>query len=281
VNQLATLEKYAKHDLLLISDSNTRVPPGYLHELAAMFEDPKVGCTNNPVSGAGHQSFAALLDNFHLASAIGAGQIGAKGSVGNDVVIGKSMALRREVVEKLGGFAALGNYLTEDYVIGVKVRSELGMTIGLARLPVFNVAVNRTMKSFWQRYLRWGIIQRTAVSLGTSLSQGLLNPIPWAILATLLSPSWTTVGMMVSAVLIKVMVDVSMARALECGPLDWRVLPATVVKDLIVFVCWVNGLFSRTVTWRGNRLQVTSGSRLVLPEAELAEEAEPVESLAQ
>jgi len=279
VNQLATLEKYAKHEIMVISDSNTRVAPGYLQELAAMFEDPQIACTSNPVSGAGHRSFASLMDNYHLASAIGSGQIGAKLSVGNDVVIGKSMALRREVVEKLGGFAGLGNYLTEDYVIGVKVRNELGMKIGLATLPVFNIAVNRSMKSFWQRYVRWGVIQRTAVSLGTSLSQVLLNPIPLALIAAVLSPSWMTLGLFVSTVLIKTMVDVSMARALDCGPLGWRVLPATIVKDLIVFVCWANGLVSRTVTWRGNRLTVTTGSRLLLPEAE--EDATPVESLAQ
>ncbi len=67
VNQLITLQQGAQYDILLISDSNTRTAPGYLAEMAAMFEDPEVGCATNPVSGRGAASIGATLDNMHLA----------------------------------------------------------------------------------------------------------------------------------------------------------------------------------------------------------------------
>src|SRR5262249_53201723 len=144
----------------LVSDSNTRPPAGYLLELAALFDDPGVDCVTHPVSGSGHASLGALLDNLHLASAIGPGQIAARALAGRDLVIGKSMALRRRSLAALGGFEAFANHLAEDYVIGQKL---LGR-VALARLPVLNFAAHRTVASFWARYARWGVIHRTAVT---------------------------------------------------------------------------------------------------------------------
>src|SRR5215510_8287124 len=40
VNQLITLARHARHDLLVISDSNTRVPATYLDEIAGYLADP-------------------------------------------------------------------------------------------------------------------------------------------------------------------------------------------------------------------------------------------------
>ena len=44
---------------------------------------------------------------------------------------------------------------------------------------------------------------------------------------------------------------------------SWRAFGVVWVKDLLLFLTWVYGLFARTVVWRGNRLRVHSGSRLV------------------
>jgi ceramide glucosyltransferase len=63
--------------------------------------------------------------------------------------------------------------------------------------------------------------------------------------------------------LLKAALDVSSARALRCDPVGWRAVPAVLVKDCLLFVTWFHGLFSRTVVWRGHRLQVGARSRLV------------------
>lgn len=272
VNQLATLERHAKYELLLVADSNARLLPGTLGELAALFDDPLVACTSNPVSGTGHESFGALLDNLHLASGIGAGQLAAKQVAGKDLVVGKSMALRRDALEALGGFAAYADVLAEDYVIGQDVTQKLGRTVAIARTPVMNVAVHRTVTSFFQRYVRWSVIHRTAISLPTYLSQALLNPWPLLVLAAALEPSRLTVGLAGAGFALKAAIDLSAARALRCGPLGARAVAAVALKDLLLFIAWCNGLVSRSVRWRGNTLRVTYGSRLVRP-AELRVEA--------
>lgn len=262
VNQLVTLEKEAGHALLLVSDSNARLPAGALRELAALFEDERVGCATNPVSGLGHRTFGALLDNLHLASGIGAAQLGAKTLAGRDLVVGKSMTLRRSALEQLGGFERYVDVLAEDYVIGQDLRAK-GWRIAVAQTPVWNVSARRSTKGFFERYLRWGVIHRTAVTLPTSLAQGFVNPLPWLVLALLTSPGLELASMLVGAAALKVSLDVSSARALRCEPRGWRVVPAVLVKDALLFVTWLNGFFSRTVSWRGRRLRVGARSRLV------------------
>lgn len=264
VNQLVTLAAAATHELLLVSDSNARLPADALEEVAACFEAPDVACVTHPVSGAGHRSFGALLDNLHLVSAIGAAQLGAKTLANKDLVVGKSMALRRSALEALGGFQAYGDVLAEDYVIGQDLRRR-GLRTCVAVTPVWNVATDKPVRAFFDRYLRWGVIHRTAVTLPTSLAQGLLNPFPFFVAAWLAAPSLESALAMLVALLCKGGLDVSSARALRCSPTGWRTLPAVAVKDLLVFVTWAHGLFARTVVWRGTRLRVGRRSRLVRP----------------
>lgn len=187
---------------------------------------------------------------------------------GKALVVGKSMLVRRAALEAVGGFEAFADVLAEDYVIGQDLR-RAGFLVAVTRTPVWNVAVHRTVQSFFSRYLRWGVIHRTAVTLPTSLAQGLLNPLPLLALASLLEPGLRTGVALGLGVLLKVALDLGAARALRCEvDLRWA-LPAVLVKDLLVFIGWARGLVVRTVTWRGTRLRVGARSRLLRPAREL------------
>lgn len=268
VNQLVTLADEARHELLLVSDSNARLPSDALWELAALFEDPRVACVTNPVSGRGHVSFGALLDNLHLVSSVGAAQLGVKTLVGKDLVVGKSMTLRRSALEALGGFGAYAQVLAEDYVIGQDLRAR-GHEVCVARTPVWNVTVDRSVASFFDRYLRWGVIHRTAVTLPTALAQGLLNPLPLLVAHAVLAPGVDSLALLLGGTALKAALDLSSARALRCDAAGWRGVPAVLVKDCLVFVTWFHGLWARTVVWRGTRLRVGPRSRLLPPTSSL------------
>ncbi|NPD23828.1 ceramide glucosyltransferase [Corallococcus exiguus] len=263
VNQLVTLSSEARFDLWVVSDSNTRVGDGYLEEIAAAFEDPTVGCVTHPVAGLGEQTFGSLLDNLHLSSSAAAGMIAAKHVADRDIVVGKSMALRREDVEALGGFFSVKDVLAEDYVIGQWVTRKLGKRVVLAHAPVFNVSLRKSVDAFFQRYLRWSVIHRTAVSPSTYLAQALLNPVPLAVLGALIHPSALTGLAALAVALGKVWVDVAVFRSLRPQPVSLRAAPAVLVKDALLFAAWWHGAFRRTVDWRGTRLRVVSGTRLV------------------
>jgi ceramide glucosyltransferase len=269
VNQLVTLEEAARHDILVVSDSNTRVPPGYLKEMAAAFEDPAVMCFTSPVVGVGEQTLGSLLDNVHLASCVGAGMVAAPAASGKYLVVGKSMALRRSALQELGGFRAFANILAEDYVIGVKLMQRKA-GIYVAHLPVLNLSRNKGVKEFLARYVRWSVIHRTAISPITYLGQSLLNPMPLAAIGLSLQPSVPGAVMFATVLLLKSFIDVACTKLLRTEPVGLWALASVPVKDVLLFGAWVNGLFSRRVNWRGNRLRVTTGSVLLPPDGEQA-----------
>jgi ceramide glucosyltransferase len=263
VNQLITLKKAARFDLLMVSDSNAIIDAAALDEVVAHFEDPTVGCVANPVSGRGHQSLGALLDNLHLATFLGPGQIVAK-MFGRDFIVGKSMTLRRDVLDAMGGFVRFGDYAAEDFAIGVAV-TRLGYRNVIARHPVWNVATHRSVRSFFDRYRRWAVLQRTGVTLPAFLAQGLLNPWPLSTLAWVAAPdTWSAKGCAL-VLAARTVIDVLTARSMALTPLPPHVVPAMLLKDVLLFLAWFEGLFRRTIWWRGNRLEVAQGGLLVRP----------------
>ncbi|HSP81087.1 MAG TPA: ceramide glucosyltransferase [Myxococcaceae bacterium] len=266
VNQLITLAAAARHEILLISDSNVRVGPGYLEELSRTFDDPTVGCVSHPVSGIGEQTLGSLMDNLYQCTTAGAGQISAKQAANQDIVVGKSMAMRREDLEALGAFYSVRNVLAEDFVIGRWVTQRLGKKAVVARSPVYNVSQKKSVKAFYKRYQRWSVIHHTCIPTPVYLAQSLLNPIPWAVLGTVLAPSLRALGVLAGVSLMKVAIDLWVFHLMRPEqPSSWRAVPAVVLKDILIFGAWVNGLFSRSVDWRGNKLRVLDGSVLVPP----------------
>ncbi|WP_257461292.1 glycosyltransferase [Archangium lipolyticum] len=285
VNQLITLAGVARYDIFVISDSNTRVEPDYLEEISRTFEDPEVGCISHPVSGVGERTLGSLMDNLYQSTTTGAGQIAAKQAVDQDIVVGKSMALRREDVESLGGFYTVRNVLAEDFVIGRWVTRRLGKRAVVARSPVYNVSLEKSVTAFLKRYVRWSIIHHTCIPTPVYLAQSLLNPLPWALLGALLEPSARALGVVGTVVLAKLAHDVTIFHLSRPGQTtSWRVVPAVLLKDLLLFMAWTNGLFARSVDWRGNKLRVLPGSKLVAPTPAMpgslaTSEPEPTEEL--
>lgn len=266
VNQLVGMMQQARHDLIIVSDSNVRVPDGYLDEIAALFEDPEVACITNPIVGVGEKRLGSLMDNLHLGASIAAGMIAAKMVGGQDIVVGKSMGLRRSALVALGGFEAARNHLAEDYVLGGRVRAALGKKVAVCRLPVYNVSLTRSVKDFFNRYIRWSIIHRTSIAPLTYFGQSFLNPLPIALAAFAFHPTLTAGEALIAVCLCKAWVDLAITGLLRKKGFGWVGPIAVLLKDILIAAAWWNGVFARTVVWRGNRLRVTHGSRLVLPD---------------
>lgn len=265
VNQLCTLARYARYPILLISDSGIRPARGYLDEMSAMFEDPRVGLATNVYAGTRHQSLGALMDNLHMATN-SAQHLAAKKLLGADFVLGGSEALRREVLEQLGGFEAYKDVLAEDYLIGRDV-ARLGYRIETGRLPVYSVSPRRTVDSFHDRFARWGTMQATAMgSPLPAVALGVFNPIALAGLAWALAPAGVASAVAAKAfagiTAGKVALDMSTAKAMGVQPLGLREALAVPVKDAVVFSAWAKGLVSREVDWRGKRFRVSAGTQL-------------------
>jgi ceramide glucosyltransferase len=261
VNQLVTLARAARHDLLVVSDANVRLPAGYLDEIAAHLARPDVGLVTHPIVGAGAQRLGALLDNLHMTASIGPGMVGAQRVSGKDFVVGKSMAMWRADLDEMGGFEVVCDVLAEDYVLGRRVRPILRKRVVMASGAVVNLVRDRDVPGFLDRYGRWAVLHRQAVDLPTFLLQLLLNPSLLAVLGLLCAPSATAALVALDVLLVRAIVD-GASGALLGRSFTPGELAATPLRDACLGLAWTRGLVTDTVVWRGNRLRVGPGTVL-------------------
>lgn len=263
INQLIALADEATYDILLISDSNVRAPDGYLDEIAARFEDPEVALVTNPISGLGEQRFGAALDNYQLAASVACGVLAAKVGAGQDIVVGKSLAIRRSDLGALGGFHALRNHLAEDQMLGNWVSKRLRKRIELCQLPVYSYCSRRSVRGFVARHQRWGVIQWTVIPPWVYLAQGLRNPLFLGFLGVLLVPSAAPAWVLACG--LKLALDVAAIRLFRPRAFGWQTPLIMGVRDLLIAYTWTYGIFSNMVAWRGTTLHVGTGSTLIAP----------------
>jgi ceramide glucosyltransferase len=262
VNQLITLAQSADHEILVISDSNVAAPAGYLDEIAAHLEQPSIGLVTHPIAGSGERALGAFMDNVHLSTAITPGMVAAKTVADFAIVVGKSMALRRSDLAALGGFEAVKDVLAEDYVMGCMVRERLGLDVAVAHRPIRAVSRDRTLRGFYQRYQRWGTIQRYSVGLPRYVALLSLNPFALALLALVLDPSRFTLMAVLSCWTAKAVLELAADRTVRASEVTLPHVLGLPLKDAILFAAWLVALLRTEVNWRGNRLAVRSGTRL-------------------
>jgi len=268
VNQLITLARHARDGILVISDSNTRVAPDYLDDIAAGLEDPSVGLVTHPLAGDGETEhdarLGAVADSLHITGVITPGVVAAKLFARKDYVIGKSMAMRRDDLRALGGFDSVKNVLAEDFVLGRAIADVLGKRVVLGRSVVKSIAVRRPLAGFARRYARWNVMQRQCAGLPAYLALLLENPTLLAAASVVLAPGAPTIAIALACAASRMATDTLAARLLRGRAFTPRVLLASAVKDLASGAAWLYGLVNRSIEWRSHRLVVLTGSRLRL-----------------
>jgi ceramide glucosyltransferase len=258
VNKLCRLTREARHDLLVISDSDIRVTPEYLKAVVAPFRDPRVGAVTCLYTGSSGGQLADDLEALGIATDFAAGVLAAWSLEGVRFMLGATMATTRQRLGEIGGFEALVDYLAEDFQLGHRIAA-LGYRVELAPYVVSSECAAGTMRSYFQHQLRWAITVRHSRPWGYGgllLTQGLL----WAVAAALTVRTPAVATAYFGAYLtLRVLMAWSVAKW-ALGDIrvlkKWWLLP---VRDALAFAVWAAGLFVNRVHWRGRDFIVRHG----------------------
>jgi ceramide glucosyltransferase len=257
VRILRRMIKEARHDWVLISDSNVRPRPDYLRTMQAVQLEQKADLVHTVLCGTAGETIGARLEELQLDGWVAAAICFAE-RFGHPCVIGKSMLMRRSFLVDEGALSRMRDILAEDYTLGAELH-RTGRKVALApyRLPV--VTGNGPLRAFLNRHIRWGQMRRRIAPL-LFLAELTANATPF-LLASLLLLDETAWHVAWAAQLFKWTVDLlAYARLAESPSL--RTAALIPLKDILVLLMWAVSGLKRTVRWRGNVMSVGPGSRL-------------------
>lgn len=263
VNQLITLTRHARHEVLALTDANVRVPPGWLREHASYLAPAEVGLTSNAFYGTGEEALGAALDNLTLASFALPNIAAADVLLGITQVVAKSIAIKREALEAVGGWGAFANLLAEDQRLGRSLRAQ-GYRTAVCGLVVENVQRSQPLSHFWARSSRWAMIRFRVLVPGVYL-EPLLNPTVMGTALLLVAPTQPWAWGAWAASLVWSMVFTQAMAMLGRRPFALKWVLLVPARDVLQFAAWVRGRFMRTVDWRGHRLRVGRETALTRP----------------
>jgi len=258
VGNLLNMWPKVRHDLIAIVDSDIRVGPRYLDDLAAPFADPKVGVVTclyvgRPVPGLWSRLGALGINHGFLPGAVLARAIGRK-----DGCFGATMAVRREVLEKGGGLQSLSQVLADDWVLG-RIARDQGLEIALSARPVDITVHEPDLKTLLDHEIRWG---RTiaAVDRASYMASVITQPVALAVLAVLAGGGWLpSLAALALAALCRLWAVRVEERALG---LPRGGLGLLAVREILSFVVYVVACSGRTVVWRGRQFAVRADGTL-------------------
>jgi ceramide glucosyltransferase len=266
VSNLAQMLLEAKHEIILVNDSDIRVQPDYLRRVTAPLGDPQVGLVTCLYRGVPGRTLGSRLEALGISTDFSAGVLAARQLEGGiRFGLGSTLAFRRRDLDAIGGFEALVDYLADDYEIGRRI-AERGLEVRLSDVVVETFLPAYTLREFIDHQLRWARTIRDSRRWGY-LGLVLTFGIPWALLALVLSLSlgrgvlaaWLLlVGVSSLRVAVALLVGWSVLRDRQLLPL----LPLLPLRDLVALLVWIASLAGHTVVWRGESFRLKNG-RLV------------------
>jgi ceramide glucosyltransferase len=257
VANLLNMLPAAKHDIIVIADSDMHAGPDYLRAIAAELAVPGTGLVTTLYTGLpANGSLAARLAATGIAHGFLPGAALGR-ALGRQDCLGATMALTRRTLAEVGGLPAVLDELADDNVLGRLVRSR-GYRIGLAATIPATTVPETTFPAMLRHELRWARTIRAVEPAAFALSC-LQYPLAWALLAVAASggEEWavavTLAAWLARAVAAKG-VDSEMARRQHLPPVQARTLLLP-FRDVVSVGVWFAAYIGDRVEWRGRTMR--------------------------
>jgi len=253
ISSLINMLKYARHDVLVMADSDAFVGPDYLTHVTAPLLDARVGVVTCLYEGEPTQLIwsrlgAMYINEWYMPSVLLAWLFGHE-----NYVSGQTLCLRRDTLQAIGGLLAIANHLADDYELGQLVR-RLGLRIVLSSYRLKAEHHEPTLESLVRHELRW---MRTLYVLKPRSFRFIFCTfsLPLALLGLLLvlgAESFTTVALALFQLTLLARLALHFIHRMHGGrpPLaDLWLLP---VRDLLICWVWCRSFYISRFTWRGS-----------------------------
>jgi ceramide glucosyltransferase len=259
VSNLAQMIAEARHDCLIVNDSDIRVQPDYLRRVIAPLADPNVGMVTCLYRGVAAATLGSRLEALGISTDFCAGVLAARQlESGIRFGLGSTLAFRRVELEKIGGFASIVNHLADDYELGKRI-ADLGLAVKLSEVVVETYLPAYSLRDFFGHQLRWARGVRDARAggyFGLAFTFGIL----WALLAVVASrEAFWALGALASTLFLRfavaLVVGWKVLRDRQLFSYGWMIP----LRDLIAVVVWIVSLGGHAVTWRGDRFELKDG----------------------
>lgn len=260
VSNLANMFRAARHDLIVMADSDTRVGPDYLRAIAAAFAAPKVGavtCLYRGIAGEGRASAlgALYLNDWYMPSFMLASRFSRL-----DSCFGQTMAAGRQALADIGGIEALKDHIADDYMLG-RLISRAGYDVALAPCVIDNVVCEADLRVLFKHELRWARTLRTVRPLSYPLTI-LTDALPLSLIAFVATGLSAEGGLMFLAAVVMRLALHSVARLRFGSRVPFRpwLVP---YRDMVTLAVRVTCFIGHGISWRGHRFTLKPSGRMI------------------
>ncbi len=261
ISNLSQLRQYANGEIIVFVDSDIRVTPDYLKTIIAPLQNPKLGVVTCGYFDHDPQGLGAALSAFgRCLDFIPSILIARMLDRGLKFAIGPTIAIRAEVLDQTGGFELAKNRIGDDYRVGYEAWAA-GYGVELSRYLLQNDCAQESVSSlFWRevRWLRTIRMNRGAQYYGMVFTFGTV----YSFLFGLVSGAWWSLGLFLVVWLTRVAQTQICFRLMQAPRLN-RWLLVLPLRDAMSFLIWVFGCLGREISWRGRKLEVGPGGKLV------------------
>jgi ceramide glucosyltransferase len=252
ISNILNIFPQAKHDVVILSDSDIRVQPDYVRHVLSILQQPGVGLVTCLYRGCALTGFwsrmaAAAVDQHFLPSVLVGAALGLA-----KPCFGSTIALRRSTLAQIGGFEAFRNTLADDYAMGDAVR-QIGLEVRIAPFTVGHTFSETSFGGLLAHELRWARTIRLVDPAGYAGS-AITHPLPFALAALLLSGFSAIAWMILLATLAcRLFVPIQVERLPGGGKGSVWLSP---LRDLLSFAVFLASYMPGAVNWRGRRYNV-------------------------
>ena len=258
VDSLDKMCREMRYRFLAISDSDIRVTPDYLRRVMAPLRDPRVGMVTCFYRGEPGGTLASLFEAIGLTGEFHPSAMVARTLEGVRFAFGSTVATRKELMEAIGGFSPLADYLADDYELGHRV-ARLGHLVMFSHYVPHTVLAAHTWRSMLQHQFRWA---RTIAGSRPNGHRGLVLTygLPFVLVALALAPHSAAAWSVAAAWLLLRLASAWVAGVLVLDdPVLRKYLLLVPARDLLSFGLWVASLVYHRITWKEERFVLDKG----------------------